>query len=95
MLDLIRPESKLSNCDIKDKLRKLNVVTHEVNISEMLQEMKELGNGMLAEGENHQEFAIDILKHLAVVQENSFLRTLEKTQDSCDRGELIMNDSII
>ena len=60
----------------------------------MLQDMEEPCNVMLEEGENHQDFSIDLL-NLATVQDKSFLCALEKIQDAHDSGEIITNESII
>ena len=57
--------------------------------------MEDSCNNILAEGESHQEFVIDILNYLAAVQDKAFMLTLEKTQDSYDSGEAIANYSII
>ena len=69
---------------MKEKLSKGSVTTCKGNISEILQDMEELCNVMLAEGENHQDFSIDLLSTLATAQDKSFLRTLEYMQDSHD-----------
>ena len=81
MLDSIRPEDKVSTRGTRDKLRKVSVATHEGGTNEMPQDVEESRNGVLAEGENHQDFAIDLLSTLAKVQDESFPRTLEKPQD--------------
>ena len=61
---------------MKENLSKVSVATCKGNISEILQDMEELHNGMLAEGENHRDFAVDLLNALATVHDGSFPCTL-------------------
>ena len=71
-MDLIWPEAKANTRDMKGRSRKTNFTALKGDITEMLQDMEELCNGILAEGESHQDFAIDLLSALAAVQDNYF-----------------------
>ena len=80
---------------MKDKSSKMIIATCKSDISEMLKDMEESRNDTLSEGDNHQDFAIDLLNALATVQDKSFMSALDKTQDSCDSVNIITNGSII
>ena len=51
------------------------------NISEILTHVEELYSIILVENKTHQDFDIDLLNTLYIMQDKSFLYTLEKMQD--------------
>ena len=87
ILDIIKLEAKVNVHEMKDKLRIVDIVQFKGDISKILQEMEEMYNNILAEGDTYQDFVVDLLKALWTIQDKIFLYTLERLQDTYDSGK--------
>ena len=57
--------------------------------------MEELNSLILAEGEEHQNFNLDLLNALKTVQDSAFINTIDKLQVTYNGGETVTPTHII
>ena len=77
VLDSINPEARVNTHDLKDKLRSMDIDQFKGDITEILLKMEDIYLVILAEGEDYQDFNLDLLNALRIVHDTSFLYTLE------------------
>ena len=80
---------------MKDKLRSMDISVFNGDVEDMLTEMEDLNSQTLAEGEEYQDFNLDLLTALKTVQDKAFIITVDKLQDACDAGEVITPSQIM
>jgi len=95
ILEMIKPDARVNTRDMKDKLRSIDISTFNGDVEDMLTEMEDLNSQILAEGEDHQDFNLDLLNVLKTVQDTAFIHTIDKLQDAYDAGEIVTPTEII
>ena len=77
VLDSINPEARVNTHNLKDKLRSIDIDQFKGDITKILLKMEDIYLVILAEGEDYQDFNLDLLNALRIVHDTSFLYTLE------------------
>ena len=95
ILEITNPDTRVSTRDMKDKLCTVDISQFDGDVKEMLNYMEDLYTVIIAEGEDHPDFDIDLLNALRTVQDKSFLHILEEIQDLYKSGEKLTTEKII
>ena len=67
VLEMIKPDARVNIRDMKDKLCSIEISTFNGDVEDMLTEMEDLNSQILAEGEDHQDFNLNLLNALKTV----------------------------
>ena len=94
-LEMINPDTRVNSCNMKDKLCTINILQFNEDIEDILTKMEELNSLILAEGEEHQNFNLDLLNALKTVQDSAFINTIDKLQVTYNGGETVTPTHII
>ena len=95
ILEITNPDARVSTRDMKDELRTIDITQFDGDIEDMLTYMEDLCTVIIVEGEEHNDFVLDLLNALRTVQDKSFLHALEGMQDQRDSGHSMTAEKII